>query len=63
LDKESLRRILKGELNIRKVCAKIVTKLLSDKLKEFRMKMCLDHLQSIENEPYLWNSIISCEET
>ena len=63
MDKESLRRILKGELNIRKVCAKIVTKLLSDKLKEFRMKMCLDHLQSIENEPYLWNSIISCEET
>jgi len=63
LDKESVRPFLREELNMRKVCAKIVPKLLSDKQKEFRKEMCLDHLQRIENEPYFWNSIISCEGT
>jgi len=31
LDRESVRRILREELNVRKVCAKMVPKLLSDK--------------------------------
>ena len=36
LDRESVRRILTEELNMRKVCAKMVPKLLSDEQKERR---------------------------
>ena len=63
MDSESVRRILREELNIRKVCAKIVPKLLPDEQKERRKKLCLDLLQRIENEPDLLNSIITCDET
>ena len=62
LDRESVRRILREELNMRKVCAKMVPKLLSDEHKE-RGRNCLDLPQSIENEPDLLNSIITCDET
>ena len=34
LDRESVRQILQEELNMRKVCAKMVPKLLSDEQKE-----------------------------
>ena len=34
LDRESVRRILREELNMRKVCAKMVPKLLLDEQKE-----------------------------
>jgi len=63
LDRESVRQILRGELNIRKVCAKMVPKLLSDEQKECHKELCLDLLQRIENEPDLLNSIITCDET
>jgi len=63
LDKESVRRILREELNMSKVCAKMVPKLLSDEQKESHKELCLDLLQCIENEPDLLNSIITCDET
>ena len=63
LDRESVRRILREELNMRKVCAKMVPKLLSDKQKERHKEMCLDLLQRTEEEPDLLNSIITCDET
>jgi len=48
---------------MRKVCAKMVPKLLSDEQKECCKEFCLDLLQCIENEPDLLNSIITCDET
>jgi len=63
LDRESVQRILREELNMRKVCAKMVSKVLSDEQKERRKELCLDLLQRIENEPDLLNSIITCDET
>jgi len=48
---------------MRKFCAKMVPKLLSDEKKEHRKELCLDLLQHIENEPDLLNSIITCDET
>jgi len=44
LDRESVRQILREELNMRKVCAKMVPKLLSDEQKEHRKELCLDLL-------------------
>ena len=63
MDRESVRRILVEELNMRKVCAKMVPKLLSDEQKERRKELCLDLLQCIDNEPDLLNLIITCDET
>jgi len=63
LDRESVREILREELNMRKVCAKMVPKLLSDEQKECRKELCLDLLQCIENEADLLNSLITCDET
>ena len=63
MDRESVQRILREELNMRKVCAKVVPKVLSDEQKELREELCLDLLRCIENEPVLLNSIITCDET
>jgi len=63
LDRESVLQILREELNMRKVCAKMVPKLLSDEQKECRKELCLDLLQCIENELDLLNLIITCDET
>ena len=49
LGRESVRRILKEKLNMRKVCAKMLPKLLSDEQKEISKELCLDLLQRIEN--------------
>jgi len=48
---------------MRKECAKMVPKVLSDEQNEHRKELCLDLLQRIENEPDLLNSIITCDET
>jgi len=48
---------------MRRVCAKMVPKLLSDEQKECCKEMCLDLLQCTEDEPDLLNSIITCDET
>ena len=63
LDRESVRRILTEELNMRKVCAKMVPKLLSDEQKGRRKELCLDLLQRVDTEPDLLNLIITCDET
>ena len=63
MDRESVRCILRYELNMRKVSAKMVPKLLSDEQKECCKELCLDLLQRTENEPDLLNSIITCDET
>ena len=63
LDRESVRQILREELNTRKVCTKMVPKVLSDEQKECRKELCLDLLLLTQNEPDLLNSIITCDET
>jgi len=63
LDRESVRRILREEMDMRKGCAKMVPKLLSDEQNERRTELCLDFLQCTENEPDLVNSIVTCDET
>ena len=48
---------------MRKVCAKMVPKLLSDEQKECHKELYLDLLQCTDNEPDLLNSLITCDET
>jgi len=63
LDRESVQQILREELNMGEVCAKMVPKLLSDEQRERHKELCFDLLQRIENEPDLLNSIITCHKT
>jgi len=63
LDRESTQRILREELNMIKVCAKMVPKVLSDEQKECHKELCLDLLQCIENELDLLNLIITFDGT
>lgn len=63
LDRESVRRILTEELNMHKVCAKMVPKLLTTEQMQRRQELCIDLLQRIENEPELMESVVTCDET
>ena len=63
MERESVRQILREELNVRKVCAKMVPKALLEEQKECRKELSLDLLQRFENEPDLLNLIITCDET
>ena len=49
LERESVWLILREELNMRKVCAKMVPKVQSDEQKEHHKELCLDLSQRIEN--------------
>jgi hypothetical protein len=62
MDRKSVQRILTEELNMKKVCVKVVPK-MSDEQKERRKELCLDLLQRIKDEPDLVNSVITCDET
>jgi hypothetical protein len=63
LERKSVRRILREELNMRKFWAKIVPKLLLDEQKERCKELWLDILQQIDDEPDLLNLIITCDES
>lgn len=63
LNRESVRRILTEELNMRKVCAKMVPRLLSAEQKECRMNISADILESIEKDPTFLERVITCDET
>ena len=63
MHRESVRRILTEELNMRKVCAKMVPKVLSDEQKERRTELCCDLLERIDGEPSFLKSVITADET
>ena len=61
LDRESVHRILWDKLNIRKVCVKMVPKVLSDEQKECCKELCLDLFAThwewtrfVDFDNYLW---------
>ena len=59
LDRESVQQILMEELQMRKVCAKMVPKVLSADQKERRKELCSELLQRIADEPDLLKSVIT----
>jgi len=48
---------------MKKMCLKMVPRLLTPEQNEIRMNMCADILQNIENDPYFLENIITCDET
>ncbi|KAJ8955992.1 hypothetical protein NQ318_006263 [Aromia moschata] len=60
IDNEFVRQILHVPFNTRKVCAKMVPKLLTPEQKEARMNICADILNNIDTNPGLLDTVITC---
>ena len=63
IDKDTVWKILRDELNMKKVCAKMVPKLLRPDQKERRKELCADILQQIYADPDLLKKVVTCDET
>jgi len=63
INKESVRQILHDDLGMKKVCAKVVPKILTPEQKEHRVNCCADTLENIENDPDFFQNVITCDET
>ncbi|KAL4131731.1 hypothetical protein QTP88_009004 [Uroleucon formosanum] len=63
IDRESVRKILVENLNIKKVCAKMVPKNLTIDQKFNRKEICSDTLKIIKDDPSFINNIITCDKT
>jgi histone-lysine N-methyltransferase SETMAR len=63
VDKETVRQILTENLKMKKVCAKMVPKNLSEDQKLNTEEMCQNVLEKIEEDPDFLNSVITCNET
>jgi [histone H3]-lysine36 N-dimethyltransferase SETMAR len=63
INRESVRRILVEELDMKKVCAKMVPRLLTPEQKECRMNISADILESIERDPNFLERVVTCDET
>ena len=62
-DKETVRQILHNNFNTKKLCSKMMLRLLTPEQKEIRMNICADILQNIEDDPNTFlENIITCDE-
>lgn len=61
LDKETVRLILVNDLGMRKICAKMVPRLLTDDQKTRRMTVCQDVLEQLAVNGKLLESVITGE--
>jgi len=48
---------------MKKLCAKVVPKILTPEQKEHRVNCCVDTLENIENDPDFFLNEIPCDET
>ena len=58
LNRESVRTILLHDLGMRKVCAKMVPKILSEDQKQIRVKFCEDMVEKIKDNPDILRQIV-----
>ncbi|GFV39066.1 mariner Mos1 transposase [Trichonephila clavipes] len=63
LDREAVRCILTDKLHLRKICVKVVPKVLFDDSKQCRTDVCVDMLEHIANEPHLLESVVTYDKT
>jgi len=63
IDKETVQQILHNNFKLKKVCSKMVPRLLTPEQKEIRMNICADILQNIENDSNLLENVITCDES
>ncbi|GFS78965.1 protein GVQW3 [Trichonephila clavipes] len=63
IDKECVRQILHDNLNMQKVRAKMVPKILTFEQQATRKNVCTDILDAIKNDPNLLEKVITCDES
>jgi len=63
INKESVRQILDDDLDMKKMCAKVVQKTLTLEQKEHLVIYCVDTFENIENDPDFFKNVITCDET
>ncbi|XP_027233874.2 uncharacterized protein [Penaeus vannamei] len=63
INRDSVWKILTEDLDKRKVCAKMVPKLLNDDQKDRRMQVCRDILERLETDPDLLGRVITSDES
>jgi hypothetical protein len=63
INKESVTQILHDDLGMKKVCAKLMPKILTPEQKEHRVNCCADTLENIENDTDFFQNVITCNET
>jgi len=59
----TVHKILINDLEMRKICAKMVMKILSQDQKDNRRDRCLDFLEQIENGPSFLERVITGDES
>ena len=63
MNSERVWRIITEDLGMRKVCAKMVPRLLNDGQKENRVQMCQDILKQLEITPDLLSRVVTSDES
>ena len=63
LNSFTIHQILTQDLDMRKVCAKMVPKNLKTEQKANRRDVCLDLLDSLEREPEFFSRVITGDES
>ena len=63
MNSERVWRIITEDLGMKKVCAKMVPKLLNEGPKERRVQVCQDILEQLETEPNLLKRVVTRNES
>jgi len=63
LNRQTVHEILTFELGMQKICAKLVSKVLTNEQKENLRNVCLDLLECIENDKHFLKHVITGVET
>ena len=63
INRDCVWKILTEDLGMRKICAKMVPKLLNDDQKERRVQVCEDIIERLETEPNLLAKVITGDES
>jgi len=59
VNRKAVRRILTGELGMRKICAKMVPRKLTEQQRDARVRVCAEVLEQVEDDPELMERVIT----
>lgn len=59
----SIGIVLPEDLDLHKVCAKFVLKILSDDQNQFHVECCTEILEMIEADSDFLNKVVTCDES
>ena len=63
MNNERVYRIITEDLGMKKICAKMVPRLLNEGQKERRVQVCQDILEQLETEPNLVKRVVTGDES